>query len=214
MKKNHMTYRCFPPFKVQMMKDLIPMCLAVLSSIGVHSQDTEHTDSQRRMEKFSVAKRNEASIDVISGIAIPALNPRYEYILGRYSGVGIDLFACIDGDDEFDDFSEYENFSLTPYYRQYFFSKQDYGAKGFYAEGFVKFFTFEEIMFSYENDSVSKEGYFDTSIGAGFGWKWMSESSFLVDLGLGIGRNLGLPGRDHLDQEVQFRGGLNFGWRF
>ena len=196
------------------MKNLLLISWALLLSIGVHSQDDEPTDSQKRIAKFAVAKRNEVSIDVISAIAIPALNPRYEYILGRYSGVGIDLFVSIDGDDEFDDYSEYENFSLTPYYRQYFFSKQDYGAKGFYAEGFIKFFTFEEAMFSSVDDSVKNESFFDTSIGAGIGWKWISQSGFLVDLGFGVGRNLGLPSDDGIGQEVQARGGLNFGWRF
>ncbi len=196
------------------MKNLLFISFALLFSFTVHSQEDEPTDSQKRIAKFAVAKRNEVSIDVISAIAIPALNPRYEYILGRYSGVGIDLFVSLDDEDDFDDYSEYENFSLTPYYRQYFFSKQDYGAKGFYAEGFVKFFTFKEPIFSSVDDSVTNESFFDTSIGAGIGWKWISQSGFLVDLGFGVGRNLGLPDDENIGQEVQARGGLNFGWRF
>lgn len=196
------------------MKILILTACALLLSTSIHSQNDEPTDSQKRIEQFTVDKRSEVSIDVISAIAIPALNPRYEYILGRYSGVGIDLFISIDGDDEFDDYSEYENFSLTPYYRQYFFSKEDYGAKGFYAEGFVKFFTFKDVIYSNVDDSVTKESFFDTSIGAGIGWKWISQSGFLVDLGFGVGRNLGLPSTDGISLEVQARGGLNFGWRF
>lgn len=196
------------------MKNLLLICCALLISIGVYCQDDEPTDSQKRIQKFAVAQRNEISIDVLSAIAIPALNPRYEYILGRFSGVGIDLFISIEDDDEFDDYSDYESFSLTPYYRQYFFSKEDYGAKGFYAEGFVKFFTFDQRIVNSINDSVSQKNYFETSIGAGIGWKWISQSGFLVDLGFGVGRNLGLPSSDGIGQEVQARGGLNFGWRF
>lgn len=196
------------------MKNTIIILCALLLSIVSYSQEDEPTDSQKRIAKFSVAKRNEVGIDVISAIAVPAINPRYEYILGRYSGVGIDLFVSFDDEDDFDDYSEYEKFSLTPYYRQYFFSKEDYGAKGFYAEGFLKFFTFEEVMFSSIDDSVSEESFFETSIGAGIGWKWISQSGFLVDLGFGVGRNLGLPSDDNVGQEVQVRGGLNFGWRF
>jgi len=195
------------------MKILLSICFSCLLSLGLVAQEDETSDSQQRIQQFSTAKRNEVSIDVISAIAIPALNPRYEYILGRYSGVGVDLFVAIDGDDEFDNYSEYESFSITSYYRQYFFSKQDYGAKGFYAEGFVKFFSFDDFTYSGINDSYIKESYFETSIGAGIGWKWISESGFLVDLGFGIGRNLGLPS-DGVGQEVQARGGLNFGWRF
>lgn len=198
------------------MKDLLTISLALLISMSTYCQEDEPTDSERRIEKFSLAKRSEVSIDVISGIAIPAISPRYEYILGRYSGIGADIFISLEGEDDFDfdSYSEYEKFSLTPYYRQYFFSKEDYGARGFYAEGFLKFFTFEEGLYDSATNSIKKATFFDTSIGAGIGWKWISQSGFLVDLGIGLGRNLGLPSDDNVGWEVQPRGGLNFGWRF
>ena len=60
------------------MKDLLIISLAFLISIGANGQEDEPTDSERRIENFSMAKRSEVSIDVISGIAIPALSPRYE----------------------------------------------------------------------------------------------------------------------------------------
>lgn len=196
-----------------MKKFLLISILTIFISFNVFGQDDESTDSQKQIATFSIDKRSELSLDVMSAIAIPALNPRYEYILGRYSGVGVDLFLALDG-GEVDDFSELESFSITPYYRQYFFSKEDYGAKGFYAEGFVKFFTFKELVFEGFGTNVSEENYFDTSIGAGIGWKWISQSGFLVDLGLGVGRNLGLPSEEFVGEEIQLRGGLNFGWRF
>ena len=194
------------------MKDLLIISCAFLISICAFCQEDKPTDSEKRIAKFSVAKRNEVSIDAMSAIAIPALSPRYEYILGRYSGIGADLFVSLDGDG----YTDYEKYSLTPYYRQYFFSKQDYGARGFYAEGFLKFFIFEEWFYDIINYSftTNETYFFDTSIGAGIGWKWISQSGFLVDLGVGIGRNLGLPSDDNVGWEVQPRGGLNFGWRF
>ncbi len=196
------------------MKHLLIISCAFLISICAFGQEDEPTDSEKRIEKFSVAKRNEISIDVMSAIAIPALSPRYEYILGRYSGIGVDLFVNLDGDDY--GYTDYEKYSLTPYYRQYFFSKEDYGARGFYAEGFLKFFIFEEWFYESINDSftTNESSFFDTSIGAGIGWKWISQSGFLIDLGVGLGRNLGLPSDDFVGWEVQPRGGLNFGWRF
>ena len=192
------------------MKRIFPISiLTIFLSFNVFGQDDQPTDSQQRMAKFTTAKRNELSLDVLAGIAIPAINPRYEYILGKHSGVGVDLFVAITGDDfEFDD---YEKFSVTPFFRQYFFSKEDFGAKGFYAEGFIKFFTFED--FDFQNNLATEENYFETSIGAGIGWKWISESGFLVDLGIGFGRNLGLPSVE-FNESVQLRGGLHFGWRF
>ena len=202
------------PIKSYTMKRILLISLSVLISISVRGQDDGPTDSEIRMEKFSVAKRSELSLDVISAITIPALSPRYEYILGRFSGIGADLFISLDGGDGIDNYSDVEKFSLTPYYRQYFFSKQDFGARGFYAEGFLKFFTFEEQLYNSTTDSFSADSFFDTSIGAGIGWKWISQSGFLVDLGIGIGRNLGLPSDDNVGWELQPRGGLNFGWRF
>lgn len=43
-----------------------------------------------------MSQKNEINIDVILAIVIPALNPRYEYILERFSGIGIDLLVSID----------------------------------------------------------------------------------------------------------------------
>lgn len=106
-----------------------------------YAQDKEPTDSEKRLDSFNAEKRHEISLDVVAGLAGLGINPRYEYVLGRYSGVGVDLNIGVADTDDFDNI---ETFSLTPFYRQYFFSKEDYGAKGFYGEGFVKFYTFEE----------------------------------------------------------------------
>lgn len=180
-------------------------------------EEEELTDSQERMEKFSNVKKHEVSLDVTAALAIPAFSPRYEYVLGRYSGVGADLFIAIDDDDI--EFDTYEKISLTPYYRQYFFSKEDYGAKGFYGEGFLKLYTYEisDDFFDINGNfqEGSSESYFETAIGVGIGWKWVSDSGFLIDLGFGLGRNLGIANDDtNFNTDLRVRGGLNFGWRF
>lgn len=199
------------------MKRITFITLFLFFSISTLAQDEELTDSQKQMERFANIKKHEVSLDITAILAIPAFSPRYEYILGRYSGVGADLFISLESDDSLD-FSDYEKFSLTPYYRQYFFSKEDYGAKGFYAEGFVKFYTFDgsKINETQNGTTFTEETAFETAIGAGIGWKWVSDSGFLVDLGIGVGRNLGFVNNDQFRDviEVQIRGGLNFGWRF
>lgn len=203
-----------------MKKTILITVFALAGIASVYAQKEDQTDSQNRLDAFTAEKRHEVSLDVLAAIALPALNPRYEYILGRYSGVGADLFIALDNDEI--DFEEFEKLSLTPYYRQYFFSKEDYGAKGFYGEGFLKLYTFEDYGDDYtftgfNNVSYERETYFETAIGVGIGWKWVSDSGFLIDLGFGIGRNLGFA--DYNDDEysrseVVVRGGLNFGWRF
>jgi len=198
------------------MKQLLLSVIALMATVNLIAQDDDLTDSQKRMETFATINKHEVSLDITAILAIPAFSPRYEYILGRYSGVGADLFISLEDDDL--DFSDYEKFSLTPYYRQYFFSKEDYGAKGFYAEGFVKFYTFDGVKINEGpgGSTSTEETAFETAIGAGIGWKWVSDSGFLVDLGIGVGRNLGFVNDDLFRDviEVQIRGGLNFGWRF
>lgn len=194
------------------MKKIIFTVIALIISTGLMAQSDDLTDSQNRLNNFNAVKKHEVSLDVSAVLIIPAFSPRYEYVLGRFSGVGADLFISLD-----DGFDSYEKFSLTPYYRQYFFSKEDYGAKGFYAEGFAKFFTFEDEEFFFGDDfvDVNLENYFEIAIGVSIGWKWVSESGFLVDLGVGVGRNLGVANTSENfgAEEVQVRGGLNFGWR-
>jgi hypothetical protein len=197
------------------MKKLLVVLTSLLISTISFAQDNDQTDSQNRLDGFTAEKRHEVSLDVVAAIAGLGINPRYEYVLGRYSGVGIDLNIGI-ADSE--DFSYVETFSLTPYYRQYFFSKEDYGAKGFYGEGFLKAYTFDDERFTIctnDNCNTSKEGYFETAIGVGIGYKWVSNSGFLIDIGFGVGRNLGFASDpDDYLPEVTGRGGVNFGWRF
>lgn len=197
------------------MKSLFYFLALFCFSFFVVAQDTEEpTDSEKRLDRFTDAKRHEISLDVTAALGIPAFQPRYEYILGRYSGLGVDLF--LDFSDDID-YSELEKFSITPFYRQYFFSKEDYGAKGFYAEGFLKAYTYESEDFNLFNNSfiVEEETFFETALGVGIGWKWVSNSGFMVDVGLGIGRNLGFTSESEESRENLIpRGGIHFGWRF
>ena len=180
------------------------LCLNALAQ-----DDQEPTDSEKRLNSFTDAKRHELSLDVTAALAIPALQPRYEYVLGRYSGIGVDVFLALSDDDI--DFEEIEKFSITPFYRQYFFSKEDYGAKGFYGEGFLKAYTYESGNFN----NLENETYFETALGVSVGWKWVSNSGFMIDLSFGIGRNLGFTSEpDEFTNAVIPRGGVHFGWRF
>ncbi len=175
-----------------------------------NNTDTKQTESQKRMTEFSKAKRHNLSLNVISALVFPAFNPRYEYVLNKHSGIGADLNINFDNENGS---KILEKFSFSPYYRQYFFSKEDYGAKGFYGEGFLKFYTYvNDISFFLEN-SINTETYFETAIGIGIGWKWVSDSGFLIDINGGFGRNLGFAdGPDERDFTGKF--GVNFGWQF
>ncbi|BAO55578.1 hypothetical protein [Nonlabens marinus] len=198
------------------MKNTFLALLVLFTSTAAFAQEEDLTDSQKRLDSFNEVKKHEVSLDVVAAIAGLGINPRYEYVLGRHSGVGVDLNIGIMDSEDID---YVETFSITPYYRQYFFSKEDYGAKGFYGEGFLKAHSFEDSYFVFASESNSSEvteNYFDVALGVGIGWKWVSDSGFLIDVGFGIGRNLGLADdpADYELPEVTGRGGVNFGWRF
>jgi hypothetical protein len=63
------------------------------------------------MKKFNEVKKHKISLDEAAGIAGLGINLRYEYVLGRYSGVGVDLNIGIYDDDE-----NIETFSFIPNY--------------------------------------------------------------------------------------------------
>jgi hypothetical protein len=45
----------------------------------------------------------------------------------------------------------------------------------------------------------------------------VSDSGFLIDIGFGVGRNLGIANYNediYGDRPIAGRGGVNFGWRF
>ncbi len=193
---------------------MILTILAICTFSVAMAQDEESTDSQERMERFNDVKKHEVSLDVVAAIGGLGINPRYEYVLGRYSGVGADININID--DNIGD--NIEKFSFTPYYRQYFFSKEDFGAKGFYGEGFAKLYTFEsDGRFFFSGESQDLRTFTEVAIGVGIGWKWVSHNGFLIDIGFGLGRNLGVASDSNNEYdlpEVTGRAGVNFGWRF
>ncbi|XLS28049.1 hypothetical protein ACJD0Z_12665 [Flavobacteriaceae bacterium M23B6Z8] len=196
------------------MKKYLLLVLVSISMIANAQNKTEsdETDSQKRMTEFSKAKRHSLSLDVLSALVFPAFNPRYEYVLNKYSGVGADLNINFDNENG----SEIlEKFSFSPFYRQYFFSKEDFGAKGFYGEGFLKFYTYENdfTLFIGDAANTTTETYFETAFGIGIGWKWVSDSGFIIDINAGLGRNLGLAD-DPDERDFTGKFGVNFGWQF
>ncbi|PQJ19681.1 hypothetical protein [Tenacibaculum sp. SG-28] len=192
------------------------LLLTVLfTSLIVNAQDRQEsteTESQKRITEFSERKRHNLSLDVIAALTFPAFNPRYEYVLNKHSSIGADLNINFDDNNGTEIL---EKFSFSPFYRQYFFSKEDYGAKGFYGEGFLKFYTYEDdISYDvYSNEIASSKNYFETAIGVGIGWKWVSNSGFFIDISGGLGRNLGFADGPS-ERELAGKFGLNFGWQF
>ena len=85
----------------------------------------------------------------------------------------------------------------------------------FYGEGFLKFYTYSNDFSTVFGDIVTSDNksFFETAIGVGIGWKWISNSGFLIDISAGLGRNLGFA-NDPEERDLAGKFGINFGWQF
>lgn len=185
------------------------LCLA-MTAVAFAQEDTD--DQPVNLNEIN-NKKHEFKIDVLESLAVPALDVSYEYILSKYSGVGASVNINLDNDD----FDFNQQYAITGFYRQYFFNKEDYGARGFFAEGLFQYaggdsdtiFDFNDTgdLISQSSDTWNKFG-----VGVSVGQKWVSRNGFVIELSLGGGRYLG--NNDNLSPEGFFRGGLSFGYRF
>ena len=137
--------------------------------------------------------------------------------MSRYSGLGASVFVNLDGDNESAD----EDFVVAGFYRQYFFNKKDYGARGFFAEGILQFATGESLSFNDDLVIVNglpveeTENWSQVGIGFALGQKWVSRNGFVLEISLGAGRYFGDNDDENFDiPEAFFRGGFSVGYRF
>lgn len=151
-------------------------------------------------------KKHELRIDALEGLLIPALDISYEYVISKYSGAGISLnFSFEDSDTDLP-----QNFAITPYYRQYFFNRKDYGARGFFAEGLLQYATGEGRIFDFTENGDDRD-WSQFGVGFAIGQKWVSRNGFVIELSIGGGRYLGA---EDFGPDGFFRGGVNVGYRF
>ena len=162
-------------------------------------------------EESDRIRSNEVSIDVFDLAFLRTIDISYEYIKIPDLGFGLTTRYCFDNED----LSYDERYSITPFLRYYFFSKKDYGSKGFYVESFMKFYggEFSEYYYDYNFNysHTDKKQFFDAAFGVGLGFKYVSKNGYTLDLNIGGGRPLGLS--DH-SNELVGRGCISFGYRF
>ena len=125
-----------------MKKKLLTVLLG-LFTIALSAQE-EEAKSPKSIEE----RVHELRLDAIEALVVPTIEINYEYVLSRYSGLGAAISFSFDGDD---DVVGENNFAITPYFRQYFFNKREYGARGFFVEGMLQFafgvFSFPSLDF-------------------------------------------------------------------
>lgn len=178
-----------------MKKPIFTTCLFLIAFLSVAQEKT--TDV--------LSKKHEIRLGAIKLLSGGIIEGSYEYIIDSNQGFG--AYALIN----FDSGSEYlENFSLTPYYRMYFQTNEDYGAKGFFVEGFTSFFSSDFDFFDDVLDGFDNKDVFDISIGLSIGKKWINTAGFVFEIKLGAGRNL----LGNADFDALLKGDFYIGYRF
>ena len=137
--------------------------------------------------------KNELRINALSLIARGDINIFYERISNRSSSFGVSMF--INGGDEFIEITD-RKFALNPYYRFYFYNTKEYGARGFFFEGFSSFA-------SLESESVQ------VSIGMTIGTKRINTQGLSFELFAGLSRYI-----TGTNNEFHFPLGIAIGKRF
>lgn len=151
--------------------------------------------------------RHEIKINGLS-LVLGAIEADYQYILNEESALGLDvLFA-------FDDETLSVNYFFAPYYRQYFGKRI---ASGFFVEGFGMLNSTNDYLYSYNEDA---QGFYydgnytdvtDFALGIGTGVKFLTNKGFVLEIDLGVGRNLFKSDRDF---KIIAKGGISLGYRF
>lgn len=197
---------------IPIMKKLTLACI-LLASFAGFAQITYPESSGAVFER-----KNELKIGAIHLLSGHSLDIGYEHIQDRNRGFGANLMIGFG-----DDVADYQPiFSLSPYYRFYFNSSQEYGARGMYAEGFTDFYTAKEYGYysnyiyddnygGYYDYQLYDKKYFEIAAGVALGWKWVNTVGFVLDIKAGYGRNL-LGATDYRDGI--FRGDVSLGYRF
>ena len=149
-------------------------------------------------------KKHEVRLSTLKLLAGGIIEGSYEYILDENQGFGSQLLVNLNKNSDY-----IENFSVTPYYRFYFQTKEDYGARGFFVEGFSSFFLSD---FELDNniETIDSDNVFDISLGIALGIKWLNTTGFVFEIKAGGGRNV----LGNASFEGLFKGDFSIGYRF
>jgi hypothetical protein len=185
-----------------MTKNLIALSF-MICSIFAHSQSDE--------EQTNISEdRSELKINGLFFI-LGAIEVDYQYLINSESGVGVDVLYAYD-DENLD-----INYHIAPYYRQYFGKKY---ASGFFVEGFGMLNSVDDYSYdssydpntdTYFNNGGYQEDIVDFALGLGTGFKFFTNRGFVIEIDLGIGRNLFKNDRNFT---IIGKGGIHLGYRF
>ena len=198
-----------------------------VQKVEVVKNDNQITDL------FEELGSNEFKVDLLDLLASTSFDITYERIKDPYSSFGASMYINLTDDNSSANWVD--QFSLTPFYRFYFFNKKDYGGAGFFAEIFSKFSSmkYDVEYYNYNPDpnqpgidywEIMEETGFSIALGAGIGQKWINKKGWTFEINFGVGRFLTndsenddyIPGRSVTSYrpEAAIKGGFSIGKRF
>lgn len=194
----------------------ISYILVLLLSVGAFAQSNETMTTDTIVSPI-LAKKNEVKVDVLNGIAFGKLGISYERFLNKDFSVGITgmMFNKKSKTDDFltDDTRTLIDYQVIPYVR-YALSKS--ASSLYYLEGFVNINGGEYKELTTLNNGaadyivITKKDYNDVALGGSVGYKLYFKESFVLDLTVGIGKNL----FQENSPSTVARLGINLGYRF
>jgi hypothetical protein len=194
------------------MKKIIFLLILTLISLQFTAQEKEEkTDSQ------DIGKNYELKINAFNLIAFAAIDLSYERLVNENSSYGVAVFYNF-SDYPDDAIAISKKFSLTPYYRQFFFENKY--ARGFFIEGFGMLNTYQDILYNYSsyNNRDKVENQTGFALGISVGGKFVTKGGFTTEVLLGVGRNLikekSNDDYDLFGDNIVGRFGISVGYRF
>jgi hypothetical protein len=147
--------------------------------------------------------QQEIKLDIGDAIVIRGLEFSYERYLTDNSSFGVS--ALFNLEKEGVTFRYNENMVITPYYRHYFTTNEQWN---FFGEGFFG-------INSGKKEAIKDSGNYDVkftdgALGVAVGAKYIASGGLVIDFYGGVGRNLFGSNSPILLPRV----GLNIGWRF
>lgn len=156
--------------------------------------------------KILSERKHEIKIGAIKLLAGPIFEGTYEYIYSKDFTFGSSILVDLQNENAWD-----ENFSLAPFARFYFQESKEYGAKGFFVEGFAKLAIGKNELYKEIYSNYESEKFTAGVLGLSLGKKWINHSGFVFESLIGFGRSIGNPNNT---PDVFFRGDLSLGYRF
>lgn len=152
----------------------------------------------------STFSQREIKLDIADALVIRSLEFSYENYLTEDSSFGISALFNLAKQDI--DFRYNENIMITPFYRHYFTTNEQWN---FFGEGFLGINSGKKESNPNNNPGIYDVKYTDGALGVAVGTKYIANGGLVIDLYGGLGRNLFGSNSPILVPRI----GLNIGWR-